>query len=816
MRKKRISFLAGAVALCLMAQTVCAGTAVSNGEMKNEDIIRLSPVEHQWSAKWIWGEDNTSTHNWLCARKTVTIEDISQISNQVLAMISADTHYWLWINGKEVVKEGSVKRGPTQNDSYMEYVDITSYLQEGENTIAILGWYFGSEDNSYSYHSSGQGGILFEADLGNGTVITSDDTWKVKKHEGYLLSTEENNPGSQGNFRLAERNILYDASAAEDLLKDGQEDWMNPDYDDSSWENAVDYGDAGCAPWNDLYERSIPQLAFSKMKEFENPEEYEPYISDYTTEEVTLNLELPGNIQMTPVLELDAKEAGLKIDMTTSGVSTALRASYITTDGYQKWECLGWMSTQYLTVTIPAGVKIEGIYYYQSGYDADQEGSFTCDDDDLTQLWQESYNTLAICMRDTYMDCPDRERAQWWGDVTSQMQESFYVLSESANLLYRKGVDTVIGWTDTDENSEFYNVLQTVVPAMQAGTEYPQQELYGITGFWTYYLYTGEKDLLEEVYKPAVNYLKFWNMQENGLIETRNGTVNWADWGKNADSAILENGLYYWALKSVKNIADVLDITEDEEFLDERMNSIESVFNDTFWNGEAYYYQTSNELPDDRAQAIPVLAGLADEDKYEKILDVVTTTRNASPYYENFIMQAMYEMGYDTEVLDRLKEQFGSQLTDEWTTLGEFFEVNLAGMAEEDIKKYYDPTHNHAWASCALVGLSGYGAGVSPTAAGYETWQIAPQMGSMNEIDCTVPSKIGAFEVRLQKDENGSLTMQVTVPGGKGEVWVPVEDGQECTLTDGNAEFKGVQEKYNKKYAVYEVTEAGSCSFEAK
>ena len=38
------------------------------------------------------------------------------------------------------------------------------------------------------------------------------------------------------------------------------------------------------------------------------------------------------------------------------------------------------------------------------------------------------------------------------------------------------------------------------------------------------------------------------------------------------------------------------------------MNSIKSVFNNTFWNGEAYYYETSNELPDDRAQAIQDMA----------------------------------------------------------------------------------------------------------------------------------------------------------------------------------------------------------------
>ncbi|MFR7465122.1 MAG: hypothetical protein ACLUVG_09725 [Phocaeicola vulgatus] len=30
-------------------------------------------------------------------------------------------------------------------------------------------------------------------------------------------------------------------------------------------------------------------------------------------------------------------------------------------------------------------------------------------------MWEKSQRTLYITMRDTYMDCPDRERAQWWG-----------------------------------------------------------------------------------------------------------------------------------------------------------------------------------------------------------------------------------------------------------------------------------------------------------------------------------------------------------------------------------------------------------------
>ncbi len=32
-------------------------------------------------------------------------------------------------------------------------------------------------------------------------------------------------------------------------------------------------------------------------------------------------------------------------------------------------------------------------------------------------------------MRDTYMDCPDRERAQWWGDEVNEVRRGVYSLS---------------------------------------------------------------------------------------------------------------------------------------------------------------------------------------------------------------------------------------------------------------------------------------------------------------------------------------------------------------------------------------------------
>ena len=113
-----------------------------------------------WTAKWIWDKENLTEENtWMCFNKNVSLD---KVPTELIANISADSKYWLYINGETVVFEGSVKRGPSENSCYYDSIDIAPYLQEGENTICALVWYW-DDETSYSYNSSGQGGFLFEA-----------------------------------------------------------------------------------------------------------------------------------------------------------------------------------------------------------------------------------------------------------------------------------------------------------------------------------------------------------------------------------------------------------------------------------------------------------------------------------------------------------------------------------------------------------------------------------------------------------------------------------------------------------------------------
>ena len=134
----------------------------------------------QWSAKWIQAADNKDSINtWQIFKKSVHLNDVPE---NVTARIAVDSKYWLWVNGKQVVFEGGLKRGPSPKDTYFDEVDIAPYLKKGSNTIALLTVFFGKE--GFSHKNSGHGALLFEAQAGK-TKIISDESWEAAVYKAY-------------------------------------------------------------------------------------------------------------------------------------------------------------------------------------------------------------------------------------------------------------------------------------------------------------------------------------------------------------------------------------------------------------------------------------------------------------------------------------------------------------------------------------------------------------------------------------------------------------------------------------------------------
>ena len=422
------------------------------GVPDRSDLLYLSAIEGykktDWTANWIWTE-NCAEDSYVAFRKTFTLE---QAVPTATAFISAADKYVLWVNGELVVLDGSLKRGPTPYDSYYDTVELTN-LKQGENTIALLVAFNGrsgdgsivpvlvdEEGDEYT-----QAGLIFELDAG-GTTICSDSSWKAARHTGYKnrVTAGADYPGYSQSSMLAERNVYFDA-------RDDLGDFMAEGYNDSEWEDATPVSKAGDLPFGDLYSAMIQPIRFQDIVDFSNSADY---VGTPLTQDTTLVLDLPGNIQFTPYFELEAP-AGKKLTFYTDTYTDKqelpnFKDTYVTAEGTQRYENYPWRSGSKLIIEAEAGVTFTRLGYRASGFNGEQAGSFTSSDPGLDQLWQESLNTLAICMRDTYMDCPERERGPYMGDASNEIDAALYSYDQGGLDLTKKAILACVAWTRTD------------------------------------------------------------------------------------------------------------------------------------------------------------------------------------------------------------------------------------------------------------------------------------------------------------------------------------------------------------------------------
>ncbi|MGL6226097.1 MAG: alpha-L-rhamnosidase C-terminal domain-containing protein [Thermoguttaceae bacterium] len=735
------------------------------------------PPTNDFKANWVLAPNlpNPVPENlWFVFRKSF---DLNELPEKAVCRISCDSKYWLFVNGKMVVFEGQLKRGPTPNDTYFDVVDLSRFLHKGKNTIAVLMWYFGKE--GFSHKSSGMPGFLLDATTNGpkGLELVSDATWKGAIHT-FLGSMPEKNPETgqldirwkeigvcpyerytadpQPNMRLSESNIRYDARY------DYVGDWKSVDFDDSQWDHVKEVGVPPIAPWNELYERPIPLWKDYGLKDYVNKDEL-PEIS--TTK--SIRCKLPYNAQITPYLKVDAPE-GLTIDIRTDnymgGSEYNVRAEYITKAGVQEYESLGWMNGHEVIYTMPVGVKILDLKFRETGFDSEFAGSFECDDPFFNELWKKAQRTLYITMRDNYFDCPDRERAQWWGDAVNELGEAFYALDPKSATIARKGMYELMNWQRPD------GIIYSPIPGIW-DKELPLQMLASIGpyGFGTWVRYTGDQTPIFDLYDRMEKYMDVWKFGDDDLILHRTGAWDWGDWGENIDLRVLANCWYYLALKSQYDWSKLVENEQNVQKNNVRKRLIEANFDKVFWNGKEYRDPGYKGKTDDRANAMSVISGLAKKENYPKIREVLLKQKHASPYMEKYILEALFKMGYEEDALARMKERFTKMVEHpDYTTLWEGWGIGNEG--------YGGGTINHAWSGGGLTMLSQYATGVQvPEYGGFKNFIVSPQMGSLKWIKSTTPTPFGPIVVNLDQ-QNGQFEMALSVPDGtRGHVRIPAK-----------------------------------------
>ena len=604
-------------------------------------------------SKWIWASKQKNNQ---FVRFKVDF-NVSGKGKEALFEIAAETKYYLYLNGELVVFDGGLHRESYPGGGY--YDEVVLNTKSGANTLLIDVWYWGNggrNNNAFAY-----AGVTFASEeLG----IYSDENTLCG-----ILPAYYDPQGEQPAYLYGGYNIGYDARK-----------------ETVEYEKARVTAENGQEIYGTPRKRPIPLFAFGKN-----------VAAEYVRKGDVCEVKLPYAMQFSPYLKVRAK-GGEKIDIRSDryyvkggpgdpGVYRGHRYEYTCKEGEQEYSGYNYIFGEKILFNIPEGVEILDLGYRESGYDCKIENVPKTDDALLNKLLEKCARTLKVCMRENFMDCPDRERGQWIGDVSVQAPQVFICLSESAKALLRKAIVDFITLRKGD-------VLVGNVPGDNY-SELPAQSLNAISELGmlaNYYANTKEKEILELAFEPAVAYLKLWKMGEDGFIVTREGNWNWFDHNYNIDDKVLENCWYYSALKYALFMGQELNDGRYTEFLTERKASIEKAFEKAFWTGKGY---SSGKVMDDRANAMAVLSGLAKEEHYAQLREVLVTVFNATTYMEGYVLEALCRMGYKEDAYLRMISRYYPLIVNENTTLWEDF--------------YLLGTKNHAWSGAPLTIVSRYG-----------------------------------------------------------------------------------------------------------
>lgn len=542
------------IALFIIGIVYCVSSFAM--DMRNLSLD-LSP------AKWIWYPSGRTLQNtFVLFRKDIILKEKPQ---NVKGWILADSRYRLFINGVRV------QWGPAPSDPRWQEadpLDLTTYFQKGENTIAVEVCFFGTGDGT---HPMGKPGFILNLDVDQQKIIT-DGSWDC-----FLARSWK--PGQYKRWFLRSLQEEFDAR----LYPYG---WDRPAFElNSDWVKAVVVSNDGKYPsvcnnsseyiWeifgdkriSEIRKRSVPlmnEFEFSDLRleesmwiHWKKPvEDYfdmlipnafdvikKPVVkySDNNEWEITPNADNAAVLTFAfseqgvgwPYFTIDAPE-GTIVELLVHEAhqvgGPALINShfnswtrFICKEGINTFETFDFESFRWLQLHIRnfnRPVKISSVGMRRRVYPWHKSPQISLSDDTIQQVINAAVNTLYNCAQETLVDGMARERQQYSGDGSHQLHAVFQTMGDT--LLPYRFINTF------SQGSSIDGYFMDSWPAWDrlARTVERQMHLTGwgpildhSIGFcfdaFHYYMYTGDLKGVEEVY-PRL--LKFFDYLK-GLID---------------------------------------------------------------------------------------------------------------------------------------------------------------------------------------------------------------------------------------------------------------------------------------------------------
>lgn len=577
-----------------------------------------------------------SCQNLHVLMKAKMVVDTSS-AQKIYLRITADDYYKAYINGS-FVGQGPAPAYPEKY--YYNEIDVTPYMKQGENQIAVHGYYQGLINRVWN---SGDGRFGIASDL---VFLEKKEErvlslkWRYKISDAYTGDWIGYETQFLENFDSRKWDVNWKQMDAEQ-----RPDWQ-PMVQVSHWKNALYLQPTKMLDVYERYPKIVKRIASN-------------------TWFVDAGHEITGSLLM----KARGKE-GQKIrifcgeELQEDGqVRYEMRCNcryeetWTLSEGESILEPYDYKGFRYARIEAEEGVEILEVKLQIRHYPLNEDlCTLETDQPLVNQIFQMCKDTIKFGTQEGYLDCPTREKGQYLGDaiVTSRAQ---VWLTGSTEML-RKSID------------QFAQTVKICPGLMAVAPGSLMQEIGDFSLLFpefllTDYAFTGDKHFLEEYYPAAKGMLDYFEKYkaENGLLKQVSEKWNLVDWPENLrdnyDFVLSRpivspgchnviNALYVGAVKSVSKIERILDYPVTRDW-----KEVKNCFIKAFYRPEKKLFVDSESSGHTAVHSniYPLYFGLVPEEAVETVAEfLVKKGLCCGVMLSSFLLKGLARAGYYEEV----------------------------------------------------------------------------------------------------------------------------------------------------------------------
>ena len=498
-------------------------------------------------SEWIWSVENASADEYAEFASSFIYE-----KGEVQMAISADSNYAVYING-ELAAFGQYADYPY--DKVYDVVNITSYCQKGENKIAIIVWYYGTDITSVYY--PGNAGLLFDILCNGESVCRSGAHTLSRKSNAYISHKEKIITGQMGY------SFSYDAAK--------EDDWKTSEADG--------FSESFVVPQKlPLRERPCEKLVLEAPVEgtlcktvSKNDLIFDLGINTVGFLQIETESEEAQTLLISYGEHLADGVVRRKIGNRDFSVEVGIRKQE--TFYMNPFRRLGCKFLQVQSETPLENLKISVVPTVYPVTEKERPLLTSAQD----EIYDICVRTLKLCMHEHYEDCPWREQALYAMDSRNQMLCGYYAFEETR--FPRANLELM-----AKDNRE--DGLLSICYPIKKNLVIPSFSLHWFTECAEYLRYSGDVEFLREIYPKLESVLSVFlsKMKTEGDVIppfSGQGYWNFYEWESGLDGYhkpdfqepdLLLNTLLSLALQRMAEIATALSVENRYTEIAQKLN----------------------------------------------------------------------------------------------------------------------------------------------------------------------------------------------------------------------------------------------------